>query len=76
MRNVAVALGNSGDAAAVGPLTRALGDEEPLIRAHVVWALGELLGARALALFQEKIPDEADPWVTREVEDVRVRHPA
>jgi epoxyqueuosine reductase len=76
LRNVAVALGNSGDAAAVGPLTRALGDEEPLIRAHVVWALGELLGARALAVFQEKIPDEADPWVTREVEDVRVRHPA
>jgi len=74
LRNVAVALGNSGDAAAVAPLTQALSDPEPLIRAHVVWALGELLGARAPAVFQEKIPDEADARVMEEVEGVRARH--
>jgi len=39
-----------------------------------VWALGELLGARAPAVFQEKIPDEADARVMEEVEGVRARH--
>ena len=40
LRNVAVALGNSGDAAAVLVLEQALSDEiEPLVREHIIWAL-------------------------------------
>jgi len=74
LRNVAVALGNSADAGAVGPLTLALKDPEPLVRAHVVWALGELLGPAALALFDEHLAGEAEALVTREIAGVRSRH--
>ncbi|PIQ96974.1 MAG: tRNA epoxyqueuosine(34) reductase QueG, partial [Nitrospinae bacterium CG11_big_fil_rev_8_21_14_0_20_56_8] len=66
LRNVAVALGNSGDGRAVGPLTKVLGDPEPLIRAHAVWALGELLGEKVLPLLQEKLAAETDAGVLEE----------
>lgn len=42
LRNVAVALGNSRNPAAVGPLRAALDDPEPLVRGHAAWALGRL----------------------------------
>jgi epoxyqueuosine reductase len=45
LRNVAVALGNSNDPAAIPALEKALAHEEPLVRAHAAWALGRL-GAR------------------------------
>lgn len=48
LRNVAVALGNSNDPAAIPALERALDHEEPLIRAHAAWALGRLGGKEAL----------------------------
>lgn len=41
LRNVAIALGNTGDPAAVDPLRHLLGGE-PLVRAHAVWALRRL----------------------------------
>lgn len=39
LRNVAVALGNSGDRKAIPVLERGLKDTDPLIREHVDWAL-------------------------------------
>ena len=39
LRNVAVALGNWGDARAVPALTRALNASAPLVRGHAAWAL-------------------------------------
>jgi len=39
LRNVAVALGNWGDEAARPALEKAIGDPEPLIREHALWAL-------------------------------------
>jgi len=49
LRNVCVALGNRGAAAAAPRLVRVLaGDPEALVRGHAAWALGEL-GARAQA---------------------------
>jgi epoxyqueuosine reductase len=39
LRNVAVALGNIGDSAAVSALETALEDNEPLVREHAQWAL-------------------------------------
>ncbi len=48
LRNVAVALGNSNDPAAIPPLEKALSHEEPLVRAHAAWALGRLGGVEAL----------------------------
>ena len=44
LRNVAVALGNWGDPAAVPVLTEALRDPEPLVREHAAWALDQTLG--------------------------------
>ena len=38
-RNAAVVLGNGGTADDVDVLTRAIGDEEPLVREHAAWAL-------------------------------------
>ena len=41
-RNAAVVLGNGGTAETVDVLTRALDDDEPLVREHAAWALGRL----------------------------------
>jgi len=71
LRNVAVALGNSGQMAAVPVLTRALSDAESLIRAHAVWALGELLGNKALGVVESRLWGEADAWVLNEVERLK-----
>ncbi len=67
LRNVAVALGNSGNPDAVEPLVRVLDDAEPLIRAHAVWALGELLGDAAAARVRTPLQIETDPWVLAEI---------
>jgi epoxyqueuosine reductase len=42
LRNVAVALGNWGDAQAAPALRRSLDDPEPLIREHAAWALARI----------------------------------
>ncbi len=42
LRNVAVALGNSGSAEAIHPLREALSDEEPMVREHAAWALDKV----------------------------------
>ena len=41
-RNAAVVLGNAGDPSALPSLTAALSDDEPLVRAHASWALGQI----------------------------------
>lgn len=48
-RNVCVALGNSGDPAAVPPLIRVLEQHDhPLVRGHAAWALGRLAASPAV----------------------------
>lgn len=42
LRNVAVALGNSGDSAAIPALQQACTDPEPLVREHAEWALRQI----------------------------------
>ncbi len=71
LRNVAVALGNSGRPEVVPVLTEALSDPEPLIRSHTVWALGELLGPEAVAVVESRLPGEADPMVLSEIERIK-----
>ena len=73
LRNVAVALGNSGNFSAVDPLIDALSDHEPLIRAHVVWALGELLGKKALPILNKTLTNEEEDIVKNEINLVQ-RH--
>ena len=67
-RNAAVALGNSKDPAAVGPLIEALGDRKPLVRGHAAWALGELGGAGAREALDRLLDRESDAWVREEAE--------
>ncbi|GAV21349.1 epoxyqueuosine reductase [Mariprofundus micogutta] len=42
LRNVCIAMGNSGDTRFISDLVAVLNDEEPLIRGHAVWALAQL----------------------------------
>ena len=62
-----MALGNSGNLSAVGPLINALSDHEPLIRAHAIWALGELLGKKALPIFNKTLTNEEEDIVKNEI---------
>ena len=63
LRIVAVALGNSGSMDAIAPLAAALGDEEPLVRAHAAWALGKLGGAVSTGAPEARMGIESDPLV-------------
>jgi epoxyqueuosine reductase len=67
LRNVAVALGNSGDERAVAPLVVALRDEEVLVRGHAAWGLGQLGGEEAEAALRERLPLEEDETVRAEI---------
>ena len=67
-RNVAIALGNSGDASAVGPLVGALADSEALVRSHAAWALGELGGSVAEAGLEAHREREDDDEVIAEID--------
>jgi epoxyqueuosine reductase len=66
-RNVAIALGNSGDPALAGPALRLAGDASPLVRGAAVWALARLLDEAAFAaLAGEHIGHELDADVRAE----------
>ena len=67
LRNVAVALGNWGDRAAIPALARALRDPEPLIRGHAAWALGRIGGPTARRHLTQALVGESDGWVRQEI---------
>jgi epoxyqueuosine reductase len=68
-RNVAVALGNIGDRAAIPALVCAINGEPPLVRGHAAWALGRLGGDEARAALRERLALEEDEWVREEIEE-------
>jgi epoxyqueuosine reductase len=53
VRNVLIALGNSGDEALVPEAERLLDDASPLVRAMAVWALARLLDRESFAALRE-----------------------
>jgi epoxyqueuosine reductase len=68
LRNVAVALGNSGHVSAVPPLIKVLETEpEPLIRRHAAWALGQMADENARRALQEAAAQEDDSEVLAEI---------
>jgi epoxyqueuosine reductase len=71
VRNVLIAIGNSGDAALAEEATRLLDDESPLVRGAAVWALSQLLEREA---FSKLATDalNAEPEETVRVEWSRV----
>ena len=67
LRNVAVALGNSGDLAVLPALIRCLAEEvEPLVRGHAAWAIAQLGGEEARRALRRAAQDD-DEFVREEV---------
>jgi len=66
-RNVAIALGNSGEAAAVPALAKALREEAPCVRGAAAWALGRLGGDEAKHALEAALSDETDGDVRGEI---------
>ncbi|MCA1951608.1 MAG: tRNA epoxyqueuosine(34) reductase QueG [Hyphomicrobiales bacterium] len=79
LRNVLIAIGNSGDAALVPVAMERLDDAAPLVRAMAVWALARLLAAPDFAaLARRQAAAETDPDVRSEweAEGAILRHSA
>jgi epoxyqueuosine reductase len=71
LRNVAVALGNSGNPEAVPPLACALADPEPLVRGHAAWALGQLGGPAARRALEHARTRETNEDAAVEIDAAR-----
>ena len=67
MRNVLVAVGNSGNKEYIKYVKGLLGDDEPIIRAHAVWALWRLEGGDCLAELEHLLETETDEEVLKEI---------
>ncbi|NIN70789.1 MAG: tRNA epoxyqueuosine(34) reductase QueG [Gemmatimonadetes bacterium] len=67
LRNVAVALGNWADPAAIPALVDALNDDDPLVRGHAAWALGRIDRPETAKALEFRFPLEEDGWVRTEI---------
>jgi epoxyqueuosine reductase len=67
LRNVAVALGNWADPAAIPALIDGLNDDDPLVRGHAAWALGRIDRPEAAKALEFRLPLEEDGWVRTEI---------
>ena len=72
LRNVLVAIGNWGEQRAVPALKKALTDDEPLVRSHAAWALGQIGGAAAEDTLQAQLTVETEQEVITEIQDALV----
>ena len=70
LRNIMVAIGNSGDSESAGVISDALRDDEPLVRAHAAWALWKLIGASAYETLSRHLESEEDPVVVDEILEI------
>ena len=66
VRNVAIAIGNSGDPALAAEAERLLDDESPLVRGAAIWALGRLDIDQLRLCANNRRGGEADPAVSAE----------
>ncbi|WP_348272451.1 tRNA epoxyqueuosine(34) reductase QueG [Bosea sp. CRIB-10] len=66
VRNVLIAIGNSGDLALAASAEALLDDPSPLVRAMAAWALWQLAPDRAAELAPARLAQEADPEVRAE----------
>jgi epoxyqueuosine reductase len=65
VRNVLIAIGNSGDASLAGEAERLLSDASPLVRGAAVWALGRLMPQDTFAALADR-KTESDEAVNEE----------
>jgi epoxyqueuosine reductase len=69
VRNVLIAIGNSGDTALADDAARLLDDDSALVRGAAVWALSQLMPQDAFGdIARARITREADPAVRDELE--------
>ncbi|MHC2338702.1 tRNA epoxyqueuosine(34) reductase QueG [Bradyrhizobium sp. USDA 4454] len=66
IRNVLIAIGNSGDANLAGEARRLLDDASPLVRGAAVWALSQLMPHDAFAALASRAGGEPDITVQQE----------
>jgi len=66
LRNVLIAIGNSGDPALAASLRTNLDDPSPLVRAMAVWALKRLVPSDAAELREHRLTREGDAGVRAE----------
>jgi len=67
LRNVAVAMGNQPDPAAIPDLERVLQEEpEPLVRGHAAWALGRMRHPHARRALDHALRADPNPAVAQE----------
>lgn len=57
----------TGSPEAVPVLSRALADDEPLVRGHAAWALGRVGTAEAVSALGDRARVEEDAWVREEI---------
>ncbi len=68
-RNVAIALGNTGDPAAIPALVAALGLAHAETRGAAAWALGRLGGSQTTAALRDALAGEREPGVVDEIRE-------
>jgi epoxyqueuosine reductase len=73
VRNVLIAIGNSGDPNLAELVEARLADPSPLVRAMAVWALSRLRGRAAMAAYGQQQQAERDPAVRAEWRDALAR---
>ncbi len=67
LRNVLIALGNSGDSQLAPLVEMRLAHEDPLVRGVAIWAFRRLAAEKDIARARDKYsPDETDPEVQEE----------
>lgn len=66
-RNAVVALGNGGKKSSIAVLNEVLRDEEPMIREHAAWSLGQIGGNDATLALEQSLETETDPTVIEEI---------
>jgi epoxyqueuosine reductase len=66
LRNVLIAIGNSGDPTLASAAERLLADASPLVRGAAVWALGRLDRPRLALCAEKRCGAESDPHVVAE----------
>ena len=73
LRNVCVALGNIGDPKALPALFDSLQDQDPIIRSHAAWAIGEIGGEKAINALSLRANTEGDETVLQEISSAITR---
>ena len=67
MRNLAVAMGNSGSPRMIPDLKRLLHEEDAMVRRHAAWALARIGGSTCQEMLRQRLRMESDPRTRRSI---------